>query len=448
VTPLHAWFPLAGGVVCFAYDKPLTPASLRRFYYPCSSHLPIRHSTFVPAALPSSAGSSDPTLASTLASMRAAQQADTIHDMLSGPSSLGKGRPIHGCPCLTLIRDVRGAVFGCFNEFPWALSGSRFYGNGESFVFSLSPHGHRFGWDSEHPRRNVLWMRGTENSLTMGGGMLGSAIYIGPDLAQGQTSTCETFSNTPLVPPPTQAQPLPPIAPRAVPPAAPPVPSAASESTEEKAAIPPTAPDPLSGFMDGDVFVIPSPTNTGTYELPRTRPPPPYAGPAPAAADASSVDEDSGAVIVSAKVLAADGVPPREKPTQHVPARRLSVSTTSTSGAAHAHPPSPLARPAHLPPSNASADAPTALFSTSAPPASTSPLALMASTDRPIPPPPVESTEERPVSVEFRIAAFEVFRLVEEHYLDETLALFAQCDQTLAQASGSSAERFGMGPSC
>ena len=39
-------------------------------------------------------------------------------------------------PCLLLIRDTAGYVFGCFTPMPWRPS-PRYYGTGETSVFQL-----------------------------------------------------------------------------------------------------------------------------------------------------------------------------------------------------------------------------------------------------------------------------------------------------------------------
>lgn len=39
-------------------------------------------------------------------------------------------------PCLLIVRDSGGYVFGCFTPMPWKPS-PRYYGTGETFVFQL-----------------------------------------------------------------------------------------------------------------------------------------------------------------------------------------------------------------------------------------------------------------------------------------------------------------------
>ena len=39
-------------------------------------------------------------------------------------------------PCLLLIRDTAGYIFGCFTPMPWRPS-PRYYGTGETSVFQL-----------------------------------------------------------------------------------------------------------------------------------------------------------------------------------------------------------------------------------------------------------------------------------------------------------------------
>ncbi len=42
----------------------------------------------------------------------------------------------HRGPCVLVVRDRRGAVFGCFTAEAWRVA-PRYYGTGESFVFQL-----------------------------------------------------------------------------------------------------------------------------------------------------------------------------------------------------------------------------------------------------------------------------------------------------------------------
>lgn len=43
-------------------------------------------------------------------------------------------------PCITVVRDLAGYVFGAYTSLPWRVQPS-FYGNGETFVFQLKVPG-------------------------------------------------------------------------------------------------------------------------------------------------------------------------------------------------------------------------------------------------------------------------------------------------------------------
>lgn len=58
-------------------------------------------------------------------------------------SSVGTGA---GGPSVLLVRDRGGAVFGCFTSEPWGPPRPRYFGNGESFVFSLRPERRLWRW--------------------------------------------------------------------------------------------------------------------------------------------------------------------------------------------------------------------------------------------------------------------------------------------------------------
>ena len=51
-----------------------------------------------------------------------------------------------GGPSVLVVRDRGGAVFGCFASEPWGPPRPRYFGNGESFVFSLKPERRLWRW--------------------------------------------------------------------------------------------------------------------------------------------------------------------------------------------------------------------------------------------------------------------------------------------------------------
>ena len=61
----------------------------------------------------------------------------------SSSNSVGTGA---GGPSVLVVRDRGGAVFGCFASEPWGPPRPRYFGNGESFVFSLKPERGLWRW--------------------------------------------------------------------------------------------------------------------------------------------------------------------------------------------------------------------------------------------------------------------------------------------------------------
>ena len=70
---------------------------------------------------------------------------------------------------------------------------SRFYGSGESFVFSLFPHYECFKWS----QINNYFVSSTDNEIVIGGGGA-SAIWIDSKMASAYSGECETFSSPSL----------------------------------------------------------------------------------------------------------------------------------------------------------------------------------------------------------------------------------------------------------
>lgn len=98
-------------------------------------------------------------------------------------------------PTIVALKDTLGRVFGCYAAQPWKSSSMRYYGTGESFVFSCKPVLSAYKWT----RGNHFFQFSHGNILAMGGGA-GShfALWIDEDLRTGTTSACSTFANPPL----------------------------------------------------------------------------------------------------------------------------------------------------------------------------------------------------------------------------------------------------------
>lgn len=102
-------------------------------------------------------------------------------------------------PTIIALRDTKGRVFGCYAAVPWKAHATRYYGTGESFVFSvLSDHTvDVYNWTRDRSNNFFQFTSGT--FLAIGGGT-GShfALWIDEDLLMGTTSSCATFSSPPL----------------------------------------------------------------------------------------------------------------------------------------------------------------------------------------------------------------------------------------------------------
>lgn len=96
-------------------------------------------------------------------------------------------------PCIILIEDSWGYVFGGFVS-PGFQSKSTYYGNGESFVFSLMPVPRVYKWTSV----NELIVLSNEKCFAMGGGGDGFAIQLDDELDTGVSSRSDTFNNDTL----------------------------------------------------------------------------------------------------------------------------------------------------------------------------------------------------------------------------------------------------------
>ncbi|MEW5314804.1 MAG: hypothetical protein WDW38_006273 [Sanguina aurantia] len=97
-------------------------------------------------------------------------------------------------PTLLVVREagLAGHVFGSFSAEPWRV-GSRFYGTGETFVFSLSPQRLQYPW---RQRKEVsdFFQFSTHEGLGVGG--TGAfAFWLDNDLLEGSSHACATFGS-------------------------------------------------------------------------------------------------------------------------------------------------------------------------------------------------------------------------------------------------------------
>jgi hypothetical protein len=124
-------------------------------------------------------------------------------------------------PTILLIKTSVGEVFGAYCSESWSNRLGResgtFFGNGETFLFSLKPKVQKYSWTdivSSTPasptsagqksrklaraiHSSQLFMTATQNHIIIGSGN-GSGIWLDEDLGRGKSERCDTFNNEPL----------------------------------------------------------------------------------------------------------------------------------------------------------------------------------------------------------------------------------------------------------
>ncbi|XP_037533041.1 nuclear receptor coactivator 7 [Nematolebias whitei] len=96
-------------------------------------------------------------------------------------------------PVLLVIKDIHKKVFGAFSSDPFKVS-KYCYGTGETFLFSFNPDFQHYTWSGE----NSYFVSGNWDSLQIGGGGGGFALWLDADLYHGASFSCPTFHNAPL----------------------------------------------------------------------------------------------------------------------------------------------------------------------------------------------------------------------------------------------------------
>ncbi|XP_062255775.1 nuclear receptor coactivator 7 isoform X2 [Platichthys flesus] len=96
-------------------------------------------------------------------------------------------------PVLLIVRDMHKKVFGAFSTDPFRVS-KHFYGTGETFLFSFNPDFQAYRWSGE----NSYFVNGKYDTLQIGGGGDGFALWLDADLNHGASFSCPTFHNPPL----------------------------------------------------------------------------------------------------------------------------------------------------------------------------------------------------------------------------------------------------------
>ncbi|XP_029352778.1 nuclear receptor coactivator 7 isoform X2 [Echeneis naucrates] len=96
-------------------------------------------------------------------------------------------------PVLLVIKDMDNQIFGAFSTHPFRVS-EHCYGTGETFLYSFCPEIKVYRWTGE----NSYFVKGSTDSLQMGGGGGQLGLWLDAELYRGTTTKCATFNNQPL----------------------------------------------------------------------------------------------------------------------------------------------------------------------------------------------------------------------------------------------------------
>uniref|UniRef100_A0A1B6DNH2 Oxidation resistance protein 1 n=1 Tax=Clastoptera arizonana TaxID=38151 RepID=A0A1B6DNH2_9HEMI len=98
-------------------------------------------------------------------------------------------------PILMVIQDTDSNVFGALTSCSLKVS-DHFYGTGESLLFTFNPDIHVYNWTGD----NMYFIKGNNESLSIGAGDGKFGLWLDGDLYQGRTESCNTYGNEPLSP--------------------------------------------------------------------------------------------------------------------------------------------------------------------------------------------------------------------------------------------------------
>ncbi|XP_068040489.1 nuclear receptor coactivator 7 isoform X3 [Anomalospiza imberbis] len=93
-------------------------------------------------------------------------------------------------PVLLVIKDMDNQIFGAYATHPFRFS-DHYYGTGETFLYTFSPHFKIFKWSGE----NTYFINGDTTSLELGGGGGRFGLWLDADLYHGRSNSCSTFNN-------------------------------------------------------------------------------------------------------------------------------------------------------------------------------------------------------------------------------------------------------------
>ncbi|UIZ20461.1 hypothetical protein KXD40_001008 [Peronospora effusa] len=97
-------------------------------------------------------------------------------------------------PTIVVVQDEHEHIFGAFCSTSWKRS-KTIFGNGRTFVFSLSPRMEAYTWSGI----DSSFMYTQRDSIFVGGGRKGIALCLQLDDRRGFTHVCTTFDSPPLV---------------------------------------------------------------------------------------------------------------------------------------------------------------------------------------------------------------------------------------------------------
>lgn len=98
-------------------------------------------------------------------------------------------------PSICVIKTSRGEVFGGYASEPWEKGRDGYYGDGETFLFTLLPVPNKFPWTE----KNSYFQYSNHECLAFGGGTHGRfGLWMDSDFDDGNSTYCSTFDNPAL----------------------------------------------------------------------------------------------------------------------------------------------------------------------------------------------------------------------------------------------------------
>jgi len=105
--------------------------------------------------------------------------------------------------CFIVIKTFNDEVFGAFCSANWTerKQKSKYFGNGETFLFSIVPKASAYFWVGKQLQKTQpnqeMFIRADNSLIAIGGGGADGLLIMG-NLNEGHTNACDTFRNNPL----------------------------------------------------------------------------------------------------------------------------------------------------------------------------------------------------------------------------------------------------------